>query len=268
VKAAIQLFLFVALFFAAWALLDRVDLVGLFRVGDISRENEEKLGELIVESLTAGHREIGDTAVTGMTNAILARLCDANGIGDTTIRLHVVRNSEVNAFALPAGRMIINSGLIDYCRSPEEVAGVVAHEMAHIEHRHVMKKLVKEVGLAMLMAIAGGQSGGDIVRQTARTLSSTAFDRDLERDADTTAVGYMANAGIDPGALAGFLYRLSQEKVDLPGAFEWISTHPKSGDRAADILKSKSGRPFTHRPIADSLRWNAYRELVRDAAAD
>jgi len=268
VKAALQLFLFVALFFAAWALLDRVDLVGLFRVGEISRENEEKLGELIVESLTAGHREIGDTAVTGLANAILARLCDANGIGDTTLRLHVVKNGDVNGFALPARRMIINSGLIGYCRTPEEVAGVVAHEMAHIEHRHVMKKLVKEVGLAMLMAIAGGQSGGEIVKQTAGTLSSTAFDRDLETDADTTAVGYMTNAGIDPGALAEFLYRLSQEKYDVPKAFEWVSTHPNSGDRAAEILKLKSGRPFTPRPITDSLRWNAYRELVRDAAAD
>ena len=267
-KAVPQVILFVAAFFATWAFVNRIDLVGLFRVEEFSRENEAKLGELIVESLTSGHREIGDTAVTDLMNTVLARLCDANGIGDTPVRLHIIKNGDVNAFALPDRRLILNSGLIDYCRTPGEVAGVIAHEMAHIEHRHVMKKLVKEVGMAMLMAIAGGQSGGDIVKQTARTLSSTAFDRDLETDADTTAVGYMARAGIDPGELANFLYRLSQEKHDMPKAFEWISTHPNSADRAVEILKLKSGRRFDPRPIADSLAWKSYRTRVREAARE
>jgi len=263
VKAFAQLFLFIAAFFAVWFLLQRVDLAGLFRVAEISRENEAKLGTLIVESLTAGNREIRDSAVTGLTGAVLARLCEANGMADTSIRLHVLDDGDVNAFALPDRNLIVNSGLIEYCRTPGELAGVIAHELAHIEHRHVMKKLVKEVGMAMLVTVAGGRSGGEIVRQTARTLSSTAFDRDLETDADTTAVGTMARAGVDPEEMANFLYRLSQEKFDVPKAFEWISTHPNTGDRAADILRLKNGLDITLRPVADSLSWEACRRAIR-----
>jgi len=267
-KAALQVILLVVGFFTVWALLNSVDLVGFFRVEEFSRENEAKLGDLIVESLASGHREVGDTAVTGTTNTILRRLCDANGISDTSIMLHIIKNGQVNAFALPARHLVINTGLIGYCRTPGEIAGVIAHEIAHIEHRHVMKKLVKEIGLAMLMVIAGGQSGGDIVKQTAGTLSSTAFDRDLETDADTTAIRYLENAGIDPGELANFLHRLSQEKYDLPKAFEWISTHPNSGDRATDILDLKADRSFDVHPIADSLTWKRYQSRVHDAARE
>jgi predicted Zn-dependent protease len=118
----------------------------------------------------------------------------------------------------------------------------------------------------MLMTIAGGQSGGEILRQTARTLSSTAFDRGQESEADTAAVGIMAAAGIDPEHLANFLYRLSQEKDDVPKSLEWLSTHPNSADRAAVILALRREADLVPRPIADSLAWTAYQRTVERAA--
>jgi predicted Zn-dependent protease len=120
----------------------------------------------------------------------------------------------------------------------------------------------------MLMTIAGGQSGGEILKQTARTLSSTAFDRDAESEADTTAVRYLAAAGIDPEHFANFLYRLSQEKTDVPKSLEWLSTHPNSSDRAAEIIRLRKETTVATEPIADSLAWAAYRRQVRDAAAE
>jgi predicted Zn-dependent protease len=267
-KALPQLVLFVSVFFSTWFLLDRVDFMGALDIGQFSRDNERKLGDLIVETITSEHPELGADSVKGLTAEVLSRLCESNGIPDSSIRLMIVENGDVNAFALPDHRLVVYSGLIAYCRNPEELAGVVGHEMAHIEHHHVMKKLVKEVGISMLVTIAGGQSGGEILRQTVKTLSSTAFDREQESDADTTAVRYMARAGIDPEHLASFLYRLSQEKNDVPKSLEWISTHPNTSDRAAEILKLKNAATFTVRPIADSLAWSAYQRRVKAAADD
>lgn len=267
-KAFPQFVLFVALFFSTWFLLNRIDFMEAFDVAEFSRENERRLGDLMVETITAGHPAMEGDSVRGIPAGILSRICGANGIPDSSITLTVIENSDVNAFALPDRRLVVHSGLIAYCRTPEELAGVVGHEMAHIEGRHVMQKLVKEIGLSMLLTIAGGQSGGEILKQTARTLSSTAFDREAENEADTAAVRYLAAAGIDPEHLANFLYRLSQERTDVPKSLEWLSTHPNSSDRAAEIIRLGKGMDVTPVPIADSLAWASYRRRVRDAASE
>ena len=267
-KAAPQVLLFIAAFFGTWFLLARIDFLEAFDITEFSRENERRLGDLMVETITSGHPALEGHVVRSFPTAILERLCEAGGMPDTSLELLIIDNSDVNAFALPDRRLVLHSGLIDYCRTSEELAGVMAHELAHIERRHVMKKLVKEVGLSMLGTIAGGQSGGEILKQTAKTLSSTAFDRDAESEADSVSVRYLAAAGIDPEALASFLYRLSQEKADVPKALEWVSTHPNTADRAAEILNLRKGMEITGRPIADSLEWAAYRRIVADAAAE
>jgi predicted Zn-dependent protease len=267
-KAFPQFVLFVAAFFSVWFLLNRVDLVRAFNVEEFSRDNERKLGDLMFETITAGHLALEGDSVSGLPGEILSRLCRANGIADTSIMLTVIDNSAVNAFALPDRRMIVHSGLIARCRTPEELAGVIGHEMAHIEHRDVMQKLVKEVGLSMLLTIAGGNTGGEILKQTARTLSSTAFDREVESQADTAALRYLVAARMDPEHFANFLYHLSQEKTDVPKSLEWLSTHPNSSDRAAEIIRLRKETPVTPEPVADSLRWADYRRRVRDAASE
>lgn len=268
VKAFPQAVLFLAAFFSTWFLLSRIDFLEILDVEEFSRENERKLGELVVETITDRSPELEADSVRDLTAEILSRLCEANGIPDTSLRLYLVANGDVNAFALPDRRLVVHSGLVAWCRTPEELAGVLGHEIAHIERGHVMRKLAREIGFAMLLTIAGGQSGGEVLRQTARTLSSTAFDRDQEREADTAGVRYMAAAGCDPEHLANFLFRLSQEKADIPKSLEWVSTHPNSADRAAEILKLRASFPVETRPIADSLRWAEYRRSVTRAAAE
>lgn len=267
-KALFQAALFVAAFFSAWFLLDRIDFIGTLDVAELSRANEQKLGDLMMETITLGHPALGGDSVNALPAEIVRRLLDANGLAGDSIRLTVIADPDVNAFALPDRRLVIHSGLVAFCRTPGELAGVVAHEAAHIEKRHVTRKLVKEVGLSMLMTIAGGQSGGEILRETARTLSSAAFDRDAEEEADSAAVRYLAAAGVDPAELANFLYRLSQEKTDVPKSLEWLSTHPNTADRAAEIIRLGDRAAFSERPFADSLGWESYRRVVRTAAAE
>jgi len=128
----------------------------------------------------------------------------------------------------------------------------------------VMKKLVKEVGLSMLLTIAGGESSGEIGRQVVKLLSSSAFDREQEGEADRSAVHMMAKADIDPENLANFLFRLSQEKKIIPRNLEWLSTHPNSQDRSAEILKLMKQETYHPRPVMNSNTWDGVREIVAE----
>jgi predicted Zn-dependent protease len=106
------------------------------------------------------------------------------------------------------------------------------------------------------------------MRETARILSSTAFDREQEHEADTSAVRYMVNAGIDPEHLANFLFRLSKEKFDVPKNFEWLSTHPNTGDRSAEILTLRKKETLQVRPLMNQEDWDRYKKFLRSLMKD
>lgn len=96
-------------------------------------------------------------------DSLVSRLCDANGIPRNHVKVHVFRADVVNAFAMPGGHLVVNSALIEDCKNPEQLCGVLAHEMAHIELRHVMNKLLREVGMSVLVNITtGGGDGGQM----------------------------------------------------------------------------------------------------------
>jgi predicted Zn-dependent protease len=264
-KALAHFIVLAALFFGCWFLLSSIDFVKHFNVEQLTGENEHKLGTLILDAAKQGRDEVESDSVQTFVDSIIKKLCKANSINDSTITLHILIKDDVNAFALPDRHLVLYTGLLTYCNSPEELSGVLAHEIAHMEHGHVMKKLMKEVGLSMLMTIAGGDAGGTIGREMVKLLSSTAFDREQEREADISAVHMMAKADIDPKHLANFLFRLSQEKNTLPKHFEWISTHPNSQDRASEILKQCKEETYHTIPIADSTQWAAMRKIVNES---
>ncbi len=234
----------------------------MFHIERITRENEEKLGSLILDAIREGHHEEKSDTVVMPIDTIKRRLCEANGIEDSTVEIHVFDEHEINAFALPGRDLVVYSNLISFCKSPEELSGVLAHEIAHMEHHHVTKKLAKELGLSLLTTMAGGGSSGEIARQTARVLSSTAFDREQEAEADRTAVHMMAHAGIDPSHLADFFLRLSLEKEKFPKGLSWLSTHPDSRDRASEVLKLRSNESFRVRPLLDTVTWASLKNAV------
>ena len=137
----------------------------------------------------------------------------------------------------------------------------MAHEMAHIEHNHIIKKLSKEVGLSLLITIAGGNNSAEILKEITKTITSTAFDRDMERDADATGVQYLAKANIDPSNFANLLFRMSK-KSDVPKNLEWISTHPNTKDRTSEILKLSRKYRFKSLPVVDSSSWEYVKKEV------
>jgi predicted Zn-dependent protease len=240
---------FVALFF--W--LRSIDWVGMFDLEKHTRDTEEKLGDLFWEHLGDEGKQITDTLAVASMDSMVSRICEANAIPREHIKVHVFRADVVNAFAMPGGHLVVNSALIEDCKSPEQLCGVLAHEMAHIELRHVMKKLVREVGMSVLVNITTGGGDGGQIGEVVGALSSKAFDRDMEREADMKAVDYLTNASIDPHPFADFLYLTGNGESEE--AFEWLSTHPSSKERMEYVLAEIGKRQFEMKPVIAVSTW-------------
>ena len=247
--------LLVVLILGTWLILRLIDYRSAFHVEELTKDAEEKLSDLILDELTKSGREAESDSAWALVDSIERRICSENGIPDSTITLHILRHEEVNAVALPGGHLVVYAGILRYCHSPEELAGVLAHETGHIEEGHIMTRLRREVGVSMLAALAGGDAGNEIVRETARLLTSSAFDRTMESEADAAAVRMMAKAEIDPVHFADVLFRLSQEKSNLGKEFEWLSSHPNTQERAAEILRLRKNSSFVVRPILSEKEW-------------
>ncbi len=173
-KAVLQFLALTILFFGTWYLLSRINFTERWNTGRIGSYNEKKIGELIWDAIKKSEKEIRNEKVTQPVQQMLEKLKGAKAKSDSSdaISIHVVMKGDANAFAIPGRRVVVFSGLIKYCNSPDEFAGVLAHEMAHIEKDHVKKKLIKEVGLAMLESMAGGSAGSEIVLEIDRVLTT------------------------------------------------------------------------------------------------
>lgn len=261
-KPILKFCILLVAFFATWFLLRQVDWVSIFRVKQIGKTTEEKLGDLIWEIERARQKEITDTIVIKQVDSILTRICKANNISKEDIKLHVMQSDEINAFALPNRYLIVNSKLISDCENPEELSGVLAHEVAHMELNHVMKKLVQEIGISALLSVTNGKDI-TIAKNMARTLSSTAYSRSIEQEADMKAVDYLLKADIHPKYLASFLFRLSDHSSKTK-YLSWISTHPESEERAAYLNDAAGKRTVHEKPVMTIDSWNKLKDAIKE----
>jgi predicted Zn-dependent protease len=154
--------------------------------------------------------------------------------------------------------------LISAAGNEEELSGVICHELAHIELKHVMKKLIKEVGLSVLISMTTGNSGTEKVKETAKMLSSTAFDRSLEKEADLKAVEYLIKTNIDPEPFANFLYKLSDRESDVMKYLSWVSTHPDSKERAEYIIESFKGKETKTEHVLSQETWERVKDKLKE----
>ena len=234
-KKLFFVFLFISLVFGGcYYVYSKINWNNLFRVNKITENVDEQLGDVFWKSYSADMVEVNDEKVVLPILQMVNRLCSSNGIASSTIKVHVVNNKEINAFAMPGRHLVVHTGLIQFADHPEEIAGVVAHEIAHIESGHVVKKLGKEIGLSILMNLTLGDIGGEVVRNALSTLTSTAYDRSLEKEADLKAVDYMLKAKMNPSMLSSFLAKLS-EQSKTPEVLQWVNTHPDSKERVRYI---------------------------------
>lgn len=193
-------------------------------------QQEQQLGRRVFESMqrTLKLRDSGADAV--LVKRLGARLTAGSRFD---YEFHVADDPTINAFALPGGVIVMHTGLIRATRRPEELAGVLAHEVQHVEQRHSLRALVRETGLRGLWAVASGDLGGTLAGQAAMQLGSLRFSRDAERDADRLGFEALVKQDIDPAGMVDFFGTMAKESGPSPPA--WLSTHPASEARQQSL---------------------------------
>ena len=209
---------------------------------------EQRVGDVAYTQILATERLIDDPAVIDPLMRVANRIQEASGSERYDFRLVVADDAAVNAFALPGGRLVINSGLILKATTSEQIAGVMAHEIAHVTRQHSMRNLMSNLGLfALVQALFGDATGlAAVLIDGGTTLLTMRFSRDFEREADEQGLLYLADARIDPNGMVGFFRMLLEENEQrgagsLPASLALLSSHPATEERIA-ALETKSVR--------------------------
>lgn len=166
-------------------------------------------------------------------------------------RWFVANNREINAFAAPGGIVVVNAGLLRAVTTPEELAGVLAHEIAHAELRHSLKGIAKSLGLRTLASLALGDYGGTALAEGMKKLAELGFSREAEREADQEGLRRLVAARIDPQGMVRFFAILEKEQQLAPP--EFLSTHPANSERIAALKREIALLPQDWRPLENDL---------------
>lgn len=176
-------------------------------------------------------------------NGMAYRMMSAADVpGKDDIWITIVDAPIPNAFALPDNSIVVTDDLIALADHPDELTGVIAHEIAHIERNHILKNIVRSVGAGIFFDIVfGGAGAGQAVAIASVNLASLSYSREDETDADLRGLEYLDTAGIDTGGLARLFDRLAAqyEGEDAPELPSLFSSHPAT-QRRAEIARSRS----------------------------
>jgi len=245
----------------------------------ISHEQERQLGYMIVQELRDQNALIEDPELSEYVNSIGDRLAAQSPDGAQGFQFFIVKDSAINAFAVPGGFVFINYGLILSTNSESQLASVLGHEIAHVTQHHIARayRAQSQQALptmaAMLAAIllgalshgaSSGQAveGGIVAAQGLAAQQQINFTRDEESEADRVGISYLAGAGFDTNAMGDFFEVLSR-KEGLAATYipQMLVDHPVTTDRIAEARQRAAQYP--PRKTKDSLSYPLVRERVR-----
>lgn len=219
---------------------------------------EEELGRETMESLTLGFARCEAAPANDALNGMVRRLAAARP-SDYRFNAVIVNSDAVNAFAAPGGHIVVYRGLLGATGSPEELAGVLAHEMQHVYGRHGTRLMLRQIPLQVLTASITGEtrSAGRVVNALG-SLGMLRYQREHEADADSSGVALLVAAGIDPRGMGAFFRTLRESAGEEPGVLRYLSSHPQTTDRIGRIDRwAASAPPGT--PLLPGRDWRAIR---------
>lgn len=208
-----------------------------------SLEKEIALGKQLAQEIERQAKIIDDPVIAEYVNRIGQNLV-RNSDAKVPFTIKVIDSEEVNAFALPGGFFFVNSGLILRAETEAELAGVMAHEIAHVAARHGTRQASRGqiVNLATIPLIFMGGWAGYGVRQGASVLiplGFLSFSRAFEEEADLLGLQYLYKTGYDPTAYVDFFEKLQSDEKRKPGTMAKVfSTHPLTDDRIKNAQKN------------------------------
>ncbi|MEO9485585.1 MAG: M48 family metallopeptidase [Ekhidna sp.] len=215
----------------------------------LSKEREKDLAELIMDDLQDQYEFYDDSVTSKILGPITRRLLDSLSPQRYEYKFHLLDDShEINAFATLDGNIYVFSGLLKFVDNPEQLAGILAHEIGHHENGDLVDRLMKELGLSVLAAVL---TGGDavMISEISKLLLSSGFDRKQEREADEFAYQLMVKSQINPSRLAHFFTKLKTEEKSYPDDLEIIMTHPNSKNRIEGALSYNLPEGFEEQPF-------------------
>jgi Zn-dependent protease with chaperone function len=172
------------------------------------------------------------------------------------VKIQVVKGPMVNAIALPGGRVVFFAGLIDQAESPEEIAGVMAHEIAHVVERHGLRMFVRGFALKLVTDFL---LGGSNLAGAAAMFTTLAYSREMEDEADLRALRMLQDAQISTAGILSFLGRLERKESAAHTGFRYFSSHPLSGERRARIAAAKDDLPLA----LGASEWQAIKQICK-----
>jgi Zn-dependent protease with chaperone function len=229
---------------------------------------EQKLGNAVDKevagSLDAGHlgaaffcgKGAGETQGRVALGKLIGELSAAAAL-PFQLHVDVVRRPEPNAFALPGGHIYVYQGLIDKADTPDELAGVLAHEMGHVAYRDGTRTVLQTAGLSFLFGMMLGDFvGGGAVVIAAKTVLKSSYSRRVEGAADAYSVDLMQKVGGDPHALAVILARIVEDKNE---GLKILRDHPDTKDRIIAINAVVASDATA--PLLDAADWSALKMI-------
>ena len=205
----------------------------------------------------------GKTCDAPAGQAAFAKMIDklkvAGGI-DVPLTAHVMSSKAPNAFALPGGRVYLLDALLQKAKNADEVAGVMAHELGHVKHRHTMRRIIQTGGTSFLIGLLFGDvTGSGAMIFVGKSIFDASYSRDSEREADAFAFDAMRKLGRSPKPMGEFLLRVTGTQASKSSSI--LATHPMTEDRLA--AASKEDRPPTGEPILTAAEWDALKNICK-----
>jgi predicted Zn-dependent protease len=223
---------------------------------------EERLGTVMVTTLTRQQRSCAGPARDAALEKMVATLTADGRGGRYTFHVTVLDDSMVNALAAPGGQIVFFRGLIDAAETPEELAGVMAHELQHVVLRHGTAGILRQIPIQLLVsAVTGSGSIGDQAFGVAATLGNLGYARRDESNADRQGMAMLQAARVGTSGMVTFMGRLStlNKREADPGMMVYLSTHPASADRANVLGELAATQQYEPLPLLTAEEWAAVR---------
>ena len=251
-KTALLSVVIAAVVFLSGAGADEIKLPDMGSPADaiLSSDEESQYGRAIMRDIRNSGQVVEDPLVTEYINEIGNKIAAQTNDGDYTFTFFVIEGARINAFALPGGYIGVHTGLLEATRSEDELAGVLAHEIAHVTQRHIARAIhansrqsILSTAMmlgAMLAGVAGASSdvmqAGMAVAQGTAAQQQINFTRSNEHEADRVGIKALADAGFDPYGMASFFDVMSRQNTRAPDerAPAFLMTHPVTTARIAE----------------------------------
>ncbi|MBS0287776.1 MAG: M48 family metallopeptidase [Proteobacteria bacterium] len=272
-KALVRVLIISTTFFPSCLYSGELPDLGNSASAILTPAQELELGSSIMKELSQAQVISHDAYVTQYLQGLGYRLLATQGQAQGAYHFFVVKDPTINAFALPGGFVGVNTGLILASESESELAGVLAHEVAHVQQKH-MARMYEHMGRLRLSTIAGMLAAALLATQNSQAASGAMaatlagsqqvlinYTRDHEKEADYVGINALKKAGFDPNGMPAFFHRMSQETRyygnHLP---EYLMTHPLTESRLMEAQARASSFPY--KQIPDSLQYHLVQARV------